>query len=92
MRQGNCSVVAADEFPTILETGVECVHLRTREFQKPIFKIIVLINTSLLKTVQPLQMPVLLIWGIEHQVFPKEQAQNAVSRLKQGQLALIPDC
>ncbi|MBW4681682.1 MAG: alpha/beta fold hydrolase [Microcoleus vaginatus WJT46-NPBG5] len=46
----------------------------------------------LLDSLGQLQMPTLVIWGTEDRVFPKEQAQDAVSRLKQGQLALIPDC
>jgi 4,5:9,10-diseco-3-hydroxy-5,9,17-trioxoandrosta-1(10),2-diene-4-oate hydrolase len=37
-------------------------------------------------------MPTLVVWGTDDLIFPKEQAQDAVSRLQQGQLALIPDC
>jgi 4,5:9,10-diseco-3-hydroxy-5,9,17-trioxoandrosta-1(10),2-diene-4-oate hydrolase len=39
-----------------------------------------------------LPMPTLVVWGTEDVVLPKEQAHDAVSRLKQGHLALIPDC
>jgi 4,5:9,10-diseco-3-hydroxy-5,9,17-trioxoandrosta-1(10),2-diene-4-oate hydrolase len=46
----------------------------------------------LLDSLPQLQMPTLVVWGTDDLVFPKEQAQDAVSRLKQGHLALIPDC
>ena len=46
----------------------------------------------LLDSLGQLQMPTLVIWGTEDRVFPKEQAHDAVSRLKQGHLALLPDC
>lgn len=37
-------------------------------------------------------MPTLVVWGNDDLVLPKSQGQDAVSRLQQGQLALIPDC
>ncbi len=46
----------------------------------------------LLDSLPQLQMPTLVVWGTDDLIFPKEQAQDAVSRLQQGQLALIPDC
>ncbi|WP_196511589.1 alpha/beta hydrolase [Nostoc sp. NZL] len=39
-----------------------------------------------------LEMPTLVVWGINDLVLPNYQAQDAVSRLKQGHLALIPNC
>ena len=38
------------------------------------------------------EMPTLVVWGINDLVLPNHQAQDAVSRLKQGHLALIPNC
>jgi pimeloyl-ACP methyl ester carboxylesterase len=38
------------------------------------------------------QMPTLVVWGINDLVLPNTQAQNTVSRLKQGHLTLIPAC
>ncbi len=46
----------------------------------------------LLDSLGQLKMPTLVVWGTDDQVFPKDQAQAAVSRLQQGHLALIPDC
>jgi pimeloyl-ACP methyl ester carboxylesterase len=46
----------------------------------------------LLDSLPQLQMPTLVVWGTDDSVFPKEQGQDAVSRLQQGHLALIPDC
>jgi 4,5:9,10-diseco-3-hydroxy-5,9,17-trioxoandrosta-1(10),2-diene-4-oate hydrolase len=46
----------------------------------------------LLDSLGQLQMPTLVVWGTDDLVFPKEQAQDAVSRLQQGYLAFIPDC
>ena len=46
----------------------------------------------LLDSLPQLNMPTLVVWGADDKIFPKEQAQAAVSRLKQGHLALIPDC
>ncbi len=39
-----------------------------------------------------IEMPTLVVWGINDLVLPNYQAQDAVSRLKQGHLALIPNC
>ncbi len=46
----------------------------------------------LLDSLGQLQMPTLVVWGTDDLVLPKEQGQDAVSRLQQGHLALIPDC
>lgn len=46
----------------------------------------------LLDSLPQLNMPTLVVWGTDDKIFPKEQAGAAVSRLKQGHLALIPDC
>jgi 4,5:9,10-diseco-3-hydroxy-5,9,17-trioxoandrosta-1(10),2-diene-4-oate hydrolase len=46
----------------------------------------------LLDSLPQLQMPTLVVWGTDDLVLPKSQGQDAVSRLQQGQLALIPDC
>ncbi len=46
----------------------------------------------LLDSLPQLKMPTLVVWGTDDLVFPKDQAQAAVDRLKQGHLALIPDC
>ena len=46
----------------------------------------------LLDSLPQLKMPTLVVWGTNDLIFPKEQAQDAVSRLQQGHLALIPDC
>lgn len=46
----------------------------------------------LLDSLGQLQMPTLVVWGTDDLVLPKSQGQDAVSRLQQGQLALIPDC
>lgn len=45
-----------------------------------------------LKSLPQVQMPTLVVWGINDLVLPNYQAQDAVSRLKQGHLALIPNC
>ncbi len=39
-----------------------------------------------------LKIPTLLVWGERDRVFPESQARGAVSRLREGSLALIPDC
>lgn len=46
----------------------------------------------LLDTLSQLTIPTLVVWGTNDSVFPKYQAETAVSRLQQGQIALIPDC
>jgi 4,5:9,10-diseco-3-hydroxy-5,9,17-trioxoandrosta-1(10),2-diene-4-oate hydrolase len=39
-----------------------------------------------------LKIPTLVVWGARDRVFPQSQAREAVSRLQEGSLALIPDC
>jgi 4,5:9,10-diseco-3-hydroxy-5,9,17-trioxoandrosta-1(10),2-diene-4-oate hydrolase len=39
-----------------------------------------------------LQMPTLIMWGIEDRVIPLWHAGAAVSRLEKGALELIPNC
>ncbi len=39
-----------------------------------------------------LQTPTLVVWGEHDRVFPSSQAKQAVSRLRDGSLVLIPDC
>jgi 4,5:9,10-diseco-3-hydroxy-5,9,17-trioxoandrosta-1(10),2-diene-4-oate hydrolase len=39
-----------------------------------------------------LKMPTLVVWGARDRVFPKSQAREALSLLREGWLALIPDC
>jgi 4,5:9,10-diseco-3-hydroxy-5,9,17-trioxoandrosta-1(10),2-diene-4-oate hydrolase len=39
-----------------------------------------------------LGMPTLVIWGTRDRVFPHSQAKRAVARLREGSLALIPNC
>jgi pimeloyl-ACP methyl ester carboxylesterase len=39
-----------------------------------------------------LKIPTLVVWGVRDQVFPHSQAREAVDRLQEGSLALIPDC
>jgi pimeloyl-ACP methyl ester carboxylesterase len=39
-----------------------------------------------------LQMPTLVVWGLEDRVFPYWQAQDAVTRLQKGSIELIPNC
>ena len=46
----------------------------------------------LLDQLPQLQMPTLIIWGASDRIFPKSQAQEAIGRLKQGSLEIIPDC
>ena len=46
----------------------------------------------LLDRLSHLEMPTLVVWGTFDRIFPKSQAQEAVARLKQGSLELIPDC
>ncbi len=46
----------------------------------------------LLDRLPRLQMPTLIVWGASDRVFPKSQAREAVARLEQGSLELIPDC
>jgi pimeloyl-ACP methyl ester carboxylesterase len=39
-----------------------------------------------------LGMPTLVLWGERDRVFPERQAREAVVRLREGSLALIPNC
>lgn len=39
-----------------------------------------------------LTIPTQIIWGADDRVVPARQAHRAVERLRQGQLAVIPDC
>jgi pimeloyl-ACP methyl ester carboxylesterase len=39
-----------------------------------------------------LKMPTLVVWGARDRVFPESQAREAVARLPEGSLAIIPDC
>jgi len=49
-------------------------------------------HAVMLDDLPKLQIPTLLVWGANDLIFPKSQAEAAVKRLKQGQLALVPDC
>ena len=46
----------------------------------------------LLDKLPRLQMPTLIVWGIEDRVIPYGQAQDALARLKKGSLELIDNC
>ncbi|MCA1838371.1 MAG: alpha/beta fold hydrolase, partial [Actinobacteria bacterium] len=39
-----------------------------------------------------LQMPTLIVWGIEDKLLPYWQAKDAAARLQNGSLKLIPNC
>jgi pimeloyl-ACP methyl ester carboxylesterase len=39
-----------------------------------------------------LETPTLVVWGERDRVFPERQAREAVARLREGSLALIPNC
>ena len=39
-----------------------------------------------------LETPTLVVWGERDRVFPRSQAKRSVFRLRDGSLALIPDC
>jgi 4,5:9,10-diseco-3-hydroxy-5,9,17-trioxoandrosta-1(10),2-diene-4-oate hydrolase len=39
-----------------------------------------------------LKIPTLVLWGARDRVFPKSHAREAVARLREGSLAVIPDC
>ena len=39
-----------------------------------------------------LKVPTLVVWGARDRVFPQSQAREAVDRLRDGSVALIPDC
>jgi len=44
-----------------------------------------------LESLPQVQMPTLVVWGTNDLVLPNYQAEDAVKRLQQGHLALIPD-
>lgn len=46
----------------------------------------------LLEELPRLRIPTLIVWGASDLIFPKSQAQEALSRLERGSLQLIPDC
>jgi pimeloyl-ACP methyl ester carboxylesterase len=46
----------------------------------------------LLDQLPTLQIPTLVVWGVRDRVFPEAQARDAVARLRDGSLSLIPDC
>jgi pimeloyl-ACP methyl ester carboxylesterase len=46
----------------------------------------------LLDRLAHLEMPTLIVWGARDRVFSLSQAQDAVARLPEGSLALIPAC
>lgn len=46
----------------------------------------------LLDRLPQLQMPTLIIWGIEDKVFPYSQAKDAIALVQDGSLELIPNC
>ena len=46
----------------------------------------------LLDQLPTLQIPTLVVWGARDRVFPESQARDAVARLRDGSLSLIPDC
>jgi pimeloyl-ACP methyl ester carboxylesterase len=46
----------------------------------------------LLDKLPRLQMPTLIVWGIEDRVIPYWQAQDALTRLQKGSLELISNC
>jgi 2-hydroxy-6-oxonona-2,4-dienedioate hydrolase len=46
----------------------------------------------LLDKLPRLQMPTLIVWGIEDRVIPYGQAQDALARLQKGSLELISNC
>jgi pimeloyl-ACP methyl ester carboxylesterase len=46
----------------------------------------------LVERLPSLKVPTLVVWGERDRVFPERQAREAVVRLQEGSLALIPDC
>jgi 4,5:9,10-diseco-3-hydroxy-5,9,17-trioxoandrosta-1(10),2-diene-4-oate hydrolase len=39
-----------------------------------------------------LEIPTLIVWGGRDRVFPEAQARQALARLREGYLAVVPDC
>jgi 2-hydroxy-6-oxonona-2,4-dienedioate hydrolase len=46
----------------------------------------------LLDRLPRLEIPTLVVWGTSDRIFPISQARDAVARLRQGSLEIIPDC
>ncbi len=46
----------------------------------------------LLRRLPGLEVPTLVVWGARDRVFPESQARDAVARLRDGSLSLVPDC
>ena len=46
----------------------------------------------LLDRLSLLGMPTLVVWGERDRVFPESQARESVARLREGSLAVIPNC
>jgi 2-hydroxy-6-oxonona-2,4-dienedioate hydrolase len=70
------------KIPGFLEAGLSSLRSQLNLFGQ---------HQIILDLLPQLQMPTLIMWGINDLVLPKNQAENAVSRLKQGHLALIPN-
>ena len=46
----------------------------------------------LLDQLPHLRMPTLIVWGESDRIFPVSQAREAITRLREGSLELVPDC
>lgn len=46
----------------------------------------------LVEQLTSLKLPTLVVWGSRDRVFPERQAREAAARLREGSLAVIPDC
>jgi pimeloyl-ACP methyl ester carboxylesterase len=46
----------------------------------------------LVERLPSLNLPTLVVWGARDRVFPRSQAKRSVAPLREGSLALIPDC
>jgi 4,5:9,10-diseco-3-hydroxy-5,9,17-trioxoandrosta-1(10),2-diene-4-oate hydrolase len=46
----------------------------------------------LLDRLAQLEVPTIIVWGTRDRVFPYSQAKEAVSKVQEGALELIPDC
>src|SRR5918998_1820234 len=46
----------------------------------------------LVERLPSLEVPTLVVWGSRDRVFPERQAREAVVRLREGSLAVIPEC
>jgi 2-hydroxy-6-oxonona-2,4-dienedioate hydrolase len=47
---------------------------------------------ELVNRLPSLKIPTLVVWGARDRVFPESQAREAAARLREGSLAIIPDC